>query len=68
MAHDDLIGTAEAAGILEESLSTAKRLAREGRLKVAVKMPGGTGAYLFHRADVERLRDERAAERSETVA
>lgn len=58
----DLIGTADAAKILGVSERTAKRLASSGRLPAAVKMPGETGAYLFRRSDVERMRDMRAAE------
>jgi excisionase family DNA binding protein len=53
---DDLIGTAEAAELLGVSLPTIKRKAQNGLLPVAHKMPGETGAYLFHRADVEALR------------
>jgi hypothetical protein len=30
-------------------------MAKAGTLTVAVKMPGDTGAYLFHRVDVEAL-------------
>jgi predicted site-specific integrase-resolvase len=61
MPHDELIGTAEAAGILGKSLPTVKRYAMAGRLPVAVKMKGDTGAYLFERADVDRLAAELAA-------
>jgi len=50
---NDLIGTDEAAQLLGVSKPTVKRRARAGLLTVAVKMPGQTGAYLFHRADIE---------------
>jgi excisionase family DNA binding protein len=55
MARNDLIGTKEAAQLLGVSLPTVKRMAKAGTLTVAVKMPGDTGAYLFHRVDVEAL-------------
>lgn len=57
----DLIGTADAAEILGVSVRTVKRLAKIGELRHAMKMGGDTGAYLFLRGDVERLRDERQA-------
>jgi excisionase family DNA binding protein len=52
----DLIGTAETAAILGVHQQTVITWARNGRLTPAVKMPGTTGAILFHRADVEALR------------
>lgn len=61
---DDLIGTVEAATILDKSPRTVKRFAFSGKLPPALKMSGDTGAYLFHRADVERLAAELAAERA----
>lgn len=54
----DLIGSDEAARILGWSRSKVKREAKpDGSLAelVAMKMPGDTGAYLFHRAKVEQL-------------
>lgn len=66
---NDLIGTTEAAEILGVTSRTVKRLALIGNdLPPAHKMPGDTGAYLFHRADVEALRDRRAERRAERVA
>lgn len=61
VTQPDLIGTAEAAVVADVSVPTIKRLAKSGTIPHAVKMPGGTGAYLFNRSDVERYRDERAA-------
>ncbi len=59
----DLVGTTEAAGILGVSARTVKRYAKAGRILVpATKMFGDTGAYVFHRADIERLAAARAAE------
>ena len=51
----DLVATAEAAEILTCSGRTVLRLVESGRLAPAVKIPGQTGAYLFHRSDVEAL-------------
>ena len=56
-----LIGTREAATLLNVSLPTATRMAQEGELPVVGKLPGRTGAYLFDRAAVEALAAERAA-------
>ena len=61
MPATDLIGTAEAAEILSVGQRTVKRLAQKGKLPHAMKMPGATGAYLFHRSDVEKLAEEAAA-------
>jgi excisionase family DNA binding protein len=63
---DDLIGTREAARVAAVSVPTIKRAARTGALPHAVKMPGGTGAYLFRRSDVETYRASR--EGTEEVA
>jgi excisionase family DNA binding protein len=60
MSALDLIGTADAAEILGVSSRTVKRLARAGELPYTIKMPGDTGAYMFLRRDVERIRDQRA--------
>lgn len=52
---NDLVPTAEAATILNRHVRTVHRLVAEGLLSPAVKIPGKTGAYLFHRADVVAL-------------
>ena len=54
-APDDLIGTAEAAELLGKPITTINRMALNGRLPVAVQMPGRTGARLYRRADVLAL-------------
>lgn len=61
MSQSELLGVSEAAEIVGVSIATIKRAAVAGALPVALKMPGATGAYLFHRADVEALRMERVA-------
>lgn len=65
MPHtEDLIGTAEAARILGRSHRTVHRMVRDGGLTPAITAPGGpSGAFLFRRADVEKI-----AGRTETVA
>lgn len=60
-ADDELIGAAKAAEILGVDRRTLSRWAREGRLDVPAQLDGRTGARLFRRADVERLRDALAA-------
>lgn len=62
VSQSDLIGTAEAADILGWSRAKVKRAAQSGDLPHAVKMPGGTGAYLFHRSVVVLLSKRPAAE------
>jgi excisionase family DNA binding protein len=56
----DLIGSGEAAKILGVSRMSLSRWAKDGTLPPAGQLGGGTGAYLFERSAVERLRDERA--------
>jgi len=58
----DLIGSKEACRVLGDvNRSTLIRWVRDGLLTPATKLDGTNGAYLFHRADVERLARERAA-------
>ena len=52
-----LLSTAQVAVMLGKSTATVKRMALAGTLPPAIKLPGETGAYLFDRADVERLLD-----------
>jgi hypothetical protein len=58
---DDLVGTREAALILDRNPVTITRWAADGILPVALKLPGRNGALVFHRTDVEALRDQLAA-------
>lgn len=61
-AAGDLIGSAEAARLLGKSPRTIHRLVQSGELRPVVIAPGGfKGAYLFSRADVERLLNGSAA-------
>lgn len=65
MAYDDdLITAAEAGIILGKTPRTIARMAGDGTVLPAHKLPGLTGAYLFRRADVEALlRSPEPAER-----
>jgi len=54
-AEHELIGTAEAARILQVDKTTLTRWAADGRIKPIVKMPSKNGAFLFNRSDVEAL-------------
>jgi excisionase family DNA binding protein len=62
MSQSDLIGADEAGDIAGASRATVKRAAIAGELPYALKMPGRTGAYLFHRADVEQWATARHAD------
>jgi len=54
------IGSAEAIMLLRQlgvsvHRATLLRWADQGRVKPALKMPGRNGAYLFERAEIQRL-------------
>ena len=65
---EHLIGTQQAAKILSVDVRTVHRMTDDGRLTPAAKVPGRTGAFLFNRADVERLAAERRELAGEQVA
>lgn len=58
---DELITTAQAAEILRITVAWANKQAAAGRLPVAHKLPGLTGAYLFHRDEIEAEAQRRAS-------
>jgi hypothetical protein len=59
---DDLVPTREALTILGMAdPSSISRFVALGVLEPALRLPGKNGAFLFHRADIERLAAERAA-------
>ena len=60
----DLIGSAETAAVLGIDRSTLSRWISSGRIKPAMQLPGDSGAYLFHRADVEDVRASLGSPRS----
>ena len=59
-AVPDLIGSAEACRILHIHAATLTRWVKAGKITPAHKLPTSNGAYLFNRADIQRLADERA--------
>lgn len=60
MSQTAIIGTAEAAEILGWSIAKTKRKAKAGEIP-CTKLAGRTGAYVFDRADVERLAADEVA-------
>ena len=58
---NDLIGTAEAAQILGKRPRTVQRMVSSGVLVPVTTLPGKTGAHLFNREGVERVKAEREA-------
>lgn len=57
----DLIGSSEAAALLDVHVATIARWAADGTLPVAARLTGKTNPLLFHRTDVQRIAAERAA-------
>lgn len=55
-ATPNLITTADAAQMLGVHVATVSRMVASGRLAPAIKVPGKTGAFLFHPEDVEASR------------
>lgn len=61
----NVIGIATTAKILGQSPRTTTRQAEAGDIPVYGRLEGDSGAYLFDRAEIIRIRDERiAAERA----
>ena len=58
----DLITANQAAAAVGVNRRTIMRWVETGRLSVALKLPGDTGATLFHRTEGDRLADERRKE------
>ncbi len=56
MPTPDLIGTTEAAALIGIERSTISRWVQVGTITAAHKLPSQTGAFLFERAEVERVR------------
>ena len=59
--NTDMIGTNEAAEILECSTAKVKHMAKAGELPILSKMHGKTGAYLFSRSAIEHVARRAAA-------
>lgn len=56
----DALTTAQVAEVLHIDVRSVHRLVEREMLAPATKLPGRTGAFLFARADVEALVEERA--------
>lgn len=56
MTSSDLMGAPEVAAELGKSVRTVHRMVQRGELKPVVKAPGETGAYLFRRSQVAKLK------------
>lgn len=56
MPTAELMPTVEVARSLGLERSTLSRWVKEGRITPAMRLPGRTGAFLFHPAEVERVR------------
>lgn len=57
----ELIGAADAAEILDVTRRDIPRLVAGDELRPTAKLGGRTGAYLFDRAEVERVKADRDA-------
>ena len=57
----DLVGSSDAAKILGVHPATVTRLVDSGDLTPAGRLGGDSGAFVFHRADVEKLAEKRKA-------
>lgn len=57
----ELIGSGQAARILDVHPSTVARWVHAGRLNPVTKLAGEAGGFLFRRSDVEQIADELAA-------
>lgn len=57
--EDTTLTSATACSVLGVDRSTLVRWVQAGRIRPVFKFPGSNGAYLFERADVEQLREQR---------
>ncbi|MGW9567155.1 helix-turn-helix domain-containing protein [Prescottella equi] len=57
----DYLTVTEAARLLRKDRRTVQRMANTGRLTLAQKLPGATGAFLLIRNEVESLAAQRKA-------
>lgn len=64
----DLIGTGTAARILGVSPRTVKRQARDGDLPYVSKLDGELGSYVFDRADVIAIAEQRVEAEAQRLA
>lgn len=64
----DLVGSSESCRILDVHPATLTRWVAGGTLTPAHKLPGKNGAFLFHRADIERIAEEKRAQAAAETA
>ncbi|MFC8733588.1 helix-turn-helix domain-containing protein [Luteimicrobium sp. NPDC057192] len=57
--EETTLTSATACSMLGIDRSTLVRWVQDGRITPAFKYPGSNGAYLFDRADIERIQAER---------
>ena len=63
MSTHDLMSTRDVARDLQVSRQHVARLVAAEQLKPYLQAPGARGAYMFHPAEVERVKRERLADR-----
>lgn len=56
----EMLVSSQVGAMLGKSPRTVARLAEQGEIPYASKLPGPNGAYLFRRGDIEALAAERA--------
>ena len=54
-AADELLTATQVGSLIGRSGRTVVRMAEAGKLAIAAKLPGPSGAYLFRRSDVDAL-------------
>lgn len=65
---EPLLTSSEVSRLLRVSLSTVARMAEDGRLTVAQRLPGRRGAFLFARSAVDAYLAEQDRKWSEQAA
>ncbi len=55
MERDDLLTSTQAGVVIGKSGRTVLRKMQSGEIEPVTRLPGTKGAFLFKRADVERL-------------
>ena len=65
---DELLTATQVGTLINRSGRTVLRLADDGQIPIAAKLPGPNGAHLFKRADAEKLAKKFDAERRKASA
>ncbi|QTF71752.1 helix-turn-helix transcriptional regulator [Arthrobacter woluwensis] len=61
MVNPELVSTREVAAALGVNTRQVARLVSRGELTPSVKAPGTRGAFLFDRAEIEKLQEAHGA-------